>query len=216
MVWIDPYFEYGTLHTESMVVKSAKIAQGEMTRAKLLDAARTLFGTQGYNDTSLDDVVAAAGVTKGALYHHFSGKEDLFRALFEQIKREVSEMVGATFLGPDPWEALLDGCQAMVDAHLDPAVRQIVLLDGRSVLGWDRTREIESRYTAAVLRGALRRAMQSEVIERRPLRPLALMLNGALSEACFFVVDADDPDQAREEITELLTRLLEGLRRRPN
>ncbi len=116
-----------------MVVKSAKIVQGEVTRAKLLDAARTLFGTQGYNDTSLDDIVATAGVTKGALYHHFSGKEDLFRALFEQIKREVSETVGATFLGPDPWEALLDGCQAMVDAHLDPAVRQIVLLDGRGL-----------------------------------------------------------------------------------
>jgi AcrR family transcriptional regulator len=195
-----------------MVVKSAKIAQGELTRARLLDVARTLFGTHGYNDTSLDDIVAAAGVTKGALYHHFTGKEDLFRALFEQIKREVSERVGATFLGPDPWQSLLDGCQAMVDAHLDPAVRQIVLLDGRSVLGWERARQIESRYTAAVLRGALRRAMQSGVIERRPLRPLALMLNGALSEACFFVVDSDDPESAREEIQELIARLLEGLR----
>jgi AcrR family transcriptional regulator len=196
-----------------MVVKSAKIAQGELTRARLLEVARTLFGTRGYNDTSLDDVVAAAGVTKGALYHHFAGKEDLFRALFEQIKREVSERVGATFLGPDPWRSLLDGCQAMVDAHLDPGVRQIVLLDGRSVLGWERARQIESRYTAAVLRGALRRAMQSEVIERRPLRPLALMLNGALSEACFFVVDSDDPESARQEIQELISRLLEGLRR---
>jgi AcrR family transcriptional regulator len=195
-----------------MVVKSAKIAQGELTRARLLDVARTLFGTHGYNDTSLDDIVAAAGVTKGALYHHFTGKEDLFRALFEQIKREVSERVGATFLGPDPWQSLLDGCQAMVDAHLDPAVRQIVLLDGRSVLGWERARQIESRYTAAVLRGALRRAMQSGVIERRPPRPLALMLNGALSEACFFVVDSDDPESARQEIQELIARLLEGLR----
>jgi AcrR family transcriptional regulator len=195
-----------------MVVKSLKIAQGQATRAKLLDAARTLFGTRGYNDTSLDDIVAAAGVTKGALYHHFGGKEDLFRAVFEQIKREVSERVGATFLEDDPWQALLDGCQAMVDAQLDPAVRQIVLLDGRSVLGWDRAREIESRYTAAVLRGALRRAMHSEVIERRPLRPLALMMNGALSEACFFVVDAEDPQEAREEVKELVAKLFEGLR----
>jgi AcrR family transcriptional regulator len=195
-----------------MAVKSAKLEQGRLTRSKLLDTARELFGTRGYNDTSLDDLVAAAGVTKGALYHHFGSKEELFRALFEQIKREVSEMVGATFLGPDPWKALLDGCQAMVDAHLDPAVRQIVLLDGRSVLGWDRAREIESRYTAAVLRGALRRAMQSGVITRRPLRPLALMLNGALGEACFFVVDSEDPDEAREEIKDLIARLLDGLR----
>jgi AcrR family transcriptional regulator len=198
-----------------MPVKSAKLAQGQLTRAKLLDAARALFGTRGYNDTSLDDIVAAAGVTKGALYHHFEGKEDLFRALFEQIKREVSETVGATFLGPDPWQSLLDGCQAMVDAQLDPAVRQIVLLDGRSVLGWDRARQIESRYTAAVLRGALRRATQSEVIEPRPLRPLALMLNGALSEACFFVIDSEDPQQAREEVKELVAKFLEGLRPQP-
>jgi AcrR family transcriptional regulator len=195
-----------------MVVKSAKITQGQATRARLLETGRELFGSRGYQDTSLDDLVAAAGVTKGALYHHFNGKDDLFRAVFEQIKREVSEQVGSTFLGSDPWQALLAGCQAMVDAQLDPAVRQIVLLDGRSVLGWDRAREIDARYTTAVLRGALRRAMQSGVIERRPLRALALMLNGALGEACFYVVDSDDQQQARHEIKELLTRLLEGLR----
>ena len=89
-----------------------------------------------------------------------------------------------------------------------------MLLDARSVLGWERVRQIEARYTAAVLRGALRRAMQSEVIERRPLRPLALMLNGALTEACMYVVDAEDPQHARAEIDELIARLFEGLRPR--
>jgi AcrR family transcriptional regulator len=195
-----------------MAVKSRRIAQGEETRSKLLAAAGELFGARGYNDTSLDDIVAAAGVTKGALYHHFEGKEDLFRVLFEQVKRDVSEQVGTTFLQPDAWKALLAGSVAIVDAHLDPAVRRIVLLDGLSVLGSERVRQIDSRYTAAVLRGALRRAMQSEVIERRPLRPLALMLNGALAEACMYVVDAEDPEQARAEVEELIARLFVGLR----
>jgi AcrR family transcriptional regulator len=198
----------------STPVKSQKVAQGQQTRSRLLVAARELFGARGYNDTSLDDIVAAAGVTKGALYHHFESKEDLFRALFEQVKRDVSEDVGTTFLQPDPWNALLSGSRAIVDAHLDPAVRRIVLIDARSVLGWEGVRQIEARYTAAVLRGALRRAIQSDVIERRPLRPLALMLNGALTEACMFVVDADDPTRARAEIDGLIIRLLEGLRPR--
>ena len=118
-------------------VKDKRVAQGDATRAALVAAARDLFGTQGFAETSTDEIVVRAGVTKGALYHHFSGKEDLFRAVFEQVQHEVSDQAVAEFLGSDSWAALLNGCTLWVDAHLDPSVRRIVLQDARAVLAWE-------------------------------------------------------------------------------
>jgi len=198
-----------------MDVKDKRLAQGEVTRAALLDAARHLFGEQGYATTSTEDVVARAGVTKGALYHHFSGKEDLFRAVYEQIEHEVSDIAVEAFLRPDSWEALVVGCNLWIDAHLDPAVSRIVLRDAHAVLGWETAREIENRFGAVALRGALRKAIHAEVVERQPLRPLALMLIGALGEACLYVADAGDPQLAREEVSAVVESLLAGLRRLP-
>ena len=196
-------------------VKDKRVAQGDLTRAALLAAARDLFGTQGYAATSTEEVVAAAGVTKGALYHHFHGKEDLFRAVFEQVQREVSDKAVVEFLRPDSWEALLDGCGLWIDAHLDPTVQRIVLREARAVLGWDDVRAIENRFGAVALRGALRKAMHAGVLERQPLRPLALLLIGALGEACQYVADADDPGAARAEVGSLITHLLAGFRVEP-
>ena len=204
------------MHTMGMDVKrqNQKVAQGEATRAALLVAARELFGEQGYTATPLEEIVARAGVTKGALYHHFGSKIELFRAVFEQVSHEISDQVVAVFLEPDHFYALTAGCQLMIDAQLDPAVRRIVLHDARSVLDWDSVRAIETRYGAVGIRGALRKAMQGGAIERQPLRPLALLVTGALSEACFYVADAEDPAAARNEVGLLVVRLLEGLRPR--
>ncbi|MHB8235781.1 MAG: TetR/AcrR family transcriptional regulator, partial [Solirubrobacteraceae bacterium] len=93
-----------------MNVKSKKVQQGAATRQALLDAARELFGRQGYAATSLDQVVAAAKVTKGALYHHYAGKQELFAAVYEQVKREVTERAATAFLERDPWQNLYAGC----------------------------------------------------------------------------------------------------------
>jgi len=206
------------MRTEGMEVKqpfrSQRVAQGEETKAALLAAARELFGANGYAATSLEDVVARAGVTKGALYHHFRGKTELFQAVYEQVKREVSDEVVVIFLEPDPWYALTAGCQLMLDAQLDPAVRRIALHDARSVLDWETIRSVENRYGAVGLRGVLRRAVRAGAIDDQPLRPLALLLSGALGEACFYVADADDPEAARAEADRLVLRLLEGLRPR--
>jgi AcrR family transcriptional regulator len=199
----------------SMEVKDKRVAQGGATRAALLEAARELFGSQGYAATSTEEIVAKAGVTKGALYHHFSDKESLFRAVFEQVQREVSDQAVVEFLQPDSWEALVAGCRLWLDAHLDPSVRQIVLSDARGVLGWASARAIETRFSAVALRGALRKAMHAGVLERRPLRPLALMLTGALSEGCVYIAEADDPVLAREEVSLLIACLLAGLRVAP-
>lgn len=198
----------------SMDVKSRRVIQGEETRETLRAAARELFGTQGYAATSTEEIVARAGVTKGALYHHFTDKEQLFRAVFEQIQREISDLSVVEFLQADTWEPLVLGCQLWVDAHRDPVVRQIVLVDASGVLGPDVSRQIETRLSTVALRGALRTAMHAGVLERRPLRPLAFMLIGALKEACLYVAAADDPDVARAEVRELIVDLLGGLRAR--
>ena len=202
--------------TLGMDVKSKKAIQGEATRSALLAAARNLFGKQGYAATSTEEIVAQAGVTKGALYHHFPDKESLFRVVFEQVQREVSDKAVVEFLQPDSWAALVAGCRLWIDAHLDPGVRQIVLSDARGVLGWDVARAVETRFSAVALRGALRKGMHAGVIERRPLRPLALMLTGALSEACLYVAESEDPDLAREEVGALVVDLLSGIRVPPS
>jgi AcrR family transcriptional regulator len=196
----------------SMEVKDKRAAQGEATRAALLAAARELFGEQGYANTSTEEIVGKAGVTKGALYHHFADKESLFRAVFEEVEQEVSDQAVREFLRPDSWESLEVGCRLWVNAHLDPAVRQIALSDARGVLGWEVARAIENRFSAVALRGALRKAMHAGILEPQPLRPLALMLTGALTEACLYVADADDTQAAQDEVGGLIVRLLSALR----
>jgi AcrR family transcriptional regulator len=195
-----------------MAKSDKRLAQGEATRRALLDAARAAFGSQGYAATSLDEIVAAAAVTKGALYYHFADKESLFRAVFEQVEREVSDQAVAEFLQPDPWQALIVGCRLWVEAHLASDVRQIVLNDARAVLGWEVARAIETRFSTVAVRGALRKAMSAGVLTRQPLRPLALMLTGALSESCLYVAQADDPATALEEVGGLIATMLLGMR----
>jgi AcrR family transcriptional regulator len=203
------------MHTQGTDVKSKKVAQGLATRAALLSAARRLFGEHGYVGTATDDIVTAAGVTKGALYHHFGGKRQLFEVVFEQAKREASEQAANAFLEPDPWLDLLAGCRATLDAHLDPAVLRITLLDGRAVLSWDTVRRVESRYGAVILRGALRRAVNSGVLQPLPLRTMAEMLNGAIVEGCILIAEAPDRASAHQEVTHSIEQLLGGLRQPP-
>ncbi|HEY5109602.1 MAG TPA: TetR/AcrR family transcriptional regulator [Acidimicrobiales bacterium] len=199
------------VNKKSPSTTTGRVARGAATRATLITVSRDLFGSRGFADTSLDDVVAAARVTKGALYHHFRGKEDLFAAVYEQVLRDVSDRVVAEFLLPDPWQALLTGSELWIDAHLDPAVQRIVMRDARAVLSWDTIRTMEARFGAVPLRGVLRRAIRTGSIGRQPLRPLALMIMGALNEACFYVASAEDTEAARDEVRSLTLQLLSGL-----
>jgi AcrR family transcriptional regulator len=195
-----------------VAVAEKKVVQGRETRAALISAARDIFGIQGFAATNTEEIAAKAGVTKGAIYHHFGGKDDLFCAVFEQVQVEISNRVSSVFVQLDPWEALVGGCELWVDAHQDPAVRQIVLRDARSVLGADVVRDLDMRFGAVGLRGCLRKGMTHRVLERQPLRPLAMMLAGALKEACLYVADAENVDEARAEVSTLITHLLQGLR----
>jgi AcrR family transcriptional regulator len=174
-------------------------------------AARRRFGTAGFAETSLDEVVATAHVTKGALYHHFASKEELFGAVYEQVLGEVSDQVVTRFLEPDAWTSLVEGCDLWIEAHLDPAVRRIVLRDARAVLGWEAVRSAENRYGVVPLRGVLRRAVRQGAIGDFPLRPMALMVMGSLNEACLYVAEAEDQARARDEVRLLVRRGLSGL-----
>ena len=197
-------------------LRPKKLLQPAATRRALLAAARSAFGERGYGPTSIDEIVRRAGVTKGALYHHFRDKDDLFAAVVEEVKREVTDVVGAAFVEAaerlDPIETIVAGSQAFIDAHADAAVQRITILDARSVLDAATRRDLDARYEVAVVRGALRRAMRVGAIDTQPLAPLAHIVAGALAEACALVAEADDTEAARAEAGAVVARLLEGLR----
>ncbi|GAC1601302.1 MAG: TetR/AcrR family transcriptional regulator [Acidimicrobiales bacterium] len=195
-----------------MVVNPFAPSRGARTKVALVDAARQRFGINGFGATLLDDVVADAGVTKGALYHHFADKEALFRAVVDEVKRETTEPLSEWFLHPDPWVGLVGGCHAILEAYLDPAVRQIVLVDSLAVLGPVAYRELQNRYEPVFLRAVLRRGMRLGIIDTQPLLPLAALLTGGIQESCLLVAQANNPAAAKTEVLAVLTRLLEGLR----
>jgi AcrR family transcriptional regulator len=199
-----------------MVVKSnqRRAQQGEATREALIAAARNLFGTRGYAETSLDAIVATAGVTKGALYHHFSGKEELFGAVFERVKRELSAQIAPALQTPDPWTGIVDACRTYIEIHTDPAVERIVLFDARAVLSPDTWRRVDGQWGAVMFRGAFRLAINRGVFVPLPLNTLAMIVTGALAEGCLLVADAEDPDAARAEALSVVVQLLQGLRSR--
>jgi AcrR family transcriptional regulator len=184
----------------------------EATTAQLTEAARRLFATRGYEATSLEDVVAAAGVTKGALYHHFSSKRELFRAVFEDMEREFARVCQKAYAAAgDPWDGFHAGCRAFLEATLDPGVQRICLLDAPAVLGWETVREIEAEYSLAMMETGLRHAIENGRIASRPTGPLAHMLMGALNEGAMMVARAKDQRGAMQEVAREVESLLAAL-----
>ena len=192
---------------------SRKAQQSEATRVVLIAEGRRLFGDRGYAAVGTEEIARGAGVTRGALYHQFDGKKDLFRAVYEDVERELVERVAArATTGGDPLEALHAGAQAFLDACEDPALQRIALIDAPSVLGWEQWREIDLRYGFGLMHGALEAAMEAGLIERQPVRALAHLLLGALNEAALLVARADDHGQTRREVGHALARHLDALR----
>jgi AcrR family transcriptional regulator len=194
-------------------VTPSKAEQADATRTALGAAARQLFTERGYAATSTTEIVERAGVTRGALYHHFAAKEDLFRAVFEQLEDEVTKHVAKEALtSADPLEQLRRGTRAYLDACIDPAVQRVVLLEGPSVLGWQTWQEIEQRYGYGLVVAGVEAAIGAGLIAAQPVEPLAHVLFGALTEAGMVVARAEDPGAARAEMEAAMDRLLNGLR----
>lgn len=187
--------------------------RSEATQAALISTARRLFAERRYSGVGTEEIVRAAGVTRGALYHHFDGKEGLFCAVFEQIEAELAERFAAEALSKsDPWEALTAGLDLFLEVCREPEVRQIALLDAPSVLGWTTWREIESRYSLGLIQAGLQSLIEAGMAEPQPIDPLAHAMLGMLTEAGLYVAGADDPDAAKDEMGRVLRGTLEGLR----
>ena len=158
--------------------------RSKATRNKLVVAAREVFGSRGYHATPAEDVVRQAGLTSGALYHHFTDKRGLFRAAVEGVELEIAERVRvAAGRGGDPWHQLENGIREYLRACSEPDVRTLVLVDGPSVLGWEDWRKLDESFHLRPLAAVLAAAMRVGLIARRPPVPLARIILGALTEA---------------------------------
>lgn len=189
----------------------------QATRAALVAAARPLFAKRGYADVATEEIVRAAGVTRGALYHHFGGKKMLLEAVYEEVEREITEKIvtGALSGGAeDPLAAMRAGIEMFLDTTMQPEVQRIVLLDAPAVLGWERWREIAADHGLGVIEASLQGAMDAGALDRRPVKALAHVLMGALDEAAMLVARAEEPKRARDDVSEILARLLDALRPR--
>src|SRR5437763_1460220 len=170
------------------------------TTGVLLRAARDLFAKKGFADTATEDILGAAGVTRGALYHHFDNKAALFRAVFENEEAALTaRLMKVAQAQPDALSGLHAGCRAFLEACLDPVVQRIVLRDARAVLSLDELREIESRYTLAALRNGLANAISSGAMVDRPVDMLAHMILGALSEAAMAIARSPHPKKVLKD-----------------
>jgi AcrR family transcriptional regulator len=188
-------------------------ADAQATRDALISAALALFTERGYTGVATEEIVARSKVTRGALYHHFADKRDLFRAVFERVEGELMRRIGARMEATnDPWELILAGMRSFLDACEEPAVKQISLTDAPAVLGWQEWREIDTRHGLGLTRAALQGAVDAGALRPIAVEPMAHLFVAALSEAAFVIAHADHPREARAEVEEALVQLIEGLR----
>lgn len=182
--------------------------QRAATRQALLDEGRRGFAAGGYHHVVLAEVARAAGVTKGAAYHHFASKAGLFRAVVAEVQRELGERVAAEAeRHEDPWEQLRAGCRAFLAAGTDPAVRRILLVDAPTVLGWDEWRTLDEQASARHLAEALASLVAAGIIVEQPVEPLARLLSGAMNEAALWIAGGGDARAAERALDGLLAGL---------
>lgn len=193
--------------------RRTQLERSTETRRALIDAARQMFSERGYSDSSAQEIVQLAGVTRGALYHHFEDKRDLFRVVVEEIERKITEEVlKAMQEGANLPEQSMAGIYAFLDACTRPDVRQILLLDGPSVLGWKGWREMDARHSLVQIEWAIERLAEADLIEPQPVKPLAYLVYGMVMEAGLYIASSNNQEEARAEIGESLARFLGGPR----
>ncbi|MDT5013440.1 MAG: hypothetical protein QOH57_5057 [Mycobacterium sp.] len=184
------------------------------TRALLIETARKLFADNGFSAVSTQQIVEAAGVTRGALYHQFEDKAALFAAVHEEVERElvtdVAEHIAAA-APDDRLQAMRLGARLFLDLCSTPDVQQIALIDAPAVLGWDQWRAVGVKYGLGVIEAMLTQAIAEGVIPEQPPRPTAHVLLGALDEAALYVARASNADEARAHMHTVCDRLIAGI-----
>jgi AcrR family transcriptional regulator len=184
------------------------------TREALISAARKLWGLRGYAEVGTPEIAAAAGVTRGAMYHQFADKAALFSEVVETVEQDVMARMATVVAGSGattPADAIRAAVDAWLEVSGDPEVRQLVLLDAPSVLGWAAFRDVAQRYSLGMTEQLLTEAIRAGQLPRQPVRPLAHVLIGALDEAAMAIATADDPKRARRETEEVLHRLIDAM-----
>lgn len=190
------------------------IDKGLSTRQQIIAEATELFTTLGYEATSIDAILKACAISRGALYHHFRSKDQLFEAVFEAIEQEVAAAtIAASRDAGNPAASLRAGCKVFLQMARVDRVRQIALIDAPSVLGWRKWREIEERHGFGLLKAGLKAATEATGRQREPVEELAHMLLASIIEAALLVTRADDPEAASRSSMAALDRLIDGILR---
>ena len=183
------------------------------TKRALVDVATELFTAQGYAGTSLDEIVAGARVTKGALYHHFSGKQALFEAVFVRVEDAASESIKHAVRGTkDPWDKAMAGLRAFLDVLQQPDYRRVVVQEGPAVLGYEKYREQEERSTYGIVQDIVSSVLASYELEKSMVETFSRVFFGAMSAAGSAVSSAEDPRRAGAEVEAAIAFILAGLR----
>ncbi len=183
------------------------------TKRALVEVAEGLFTEHGYANTSLDAIVAGARVTKGALYHHFSGKAALFEAVFERVETDASKTINKALKGrKDPWEKAQAGLRAFLAVVQEPRYRRIVIQEGPAVLGYERFREQEERSTFATVVDIVRSVLGagSWALDEAMLQTFARIFFGAMSSAGESVATSEDPEEAAERVEAAIGFIIAG------
>jgi len=186
------------------------------TRDALVAAARGLFAAQGFAEVPADAIVAAAGVTRGALYHQFADKTALFEAVLVAVEADIVRRLGDEVAAAgitDPVEALRYAVRSWLDICVEPEIHRIALVDGPSVLGWTRWRELCQEHVFGMVEVLLTDGMALGRVRQQPVRPLTHVLMGASDEAALYVAEAADRPQARAEMVALLEEFIDGVTR---
>ncbi|MET0389539.1 MAG: TetR/AcrR family transcriptional regulator, partial [Polyangiales bacterium] len=183
------------------------------TQGKLLQVARREFARVGYADAGTERIVKLAHMTRGALYHHYADKRALFEAVFEELASEIAERIThAAGRERDPFAALVAGCDAWLDSCLEPAVRQIVLLDAPAVLGWRRWSEIDARHGTRTLHEGIVACAEAGLLRDADPRVLTRMLAGAMNDVALMIAESKEAKPLRRKVGDVLHLMLDGLR----
>lgn len=199
---------------------TAKDEQSRATIEKLIEVAFVEFSQKGYAKAATEAIVQKAGVTRGALYHHFEGKKGLFLAVFQKAQEEIGRRIGAHAEAvDDPWDQLVAGCRAFLQAFTDPALQQIVVIDAPAVLDWNTYREVDETMPGSgfsLLKEGVQELMGRGLMAPLSEEALAHLLSGAMDEAAVWIAKSDDPKQALIDAQRALETLLSGLRSSKN
>ncbi len=193
---------------------ATRAEQATATREALIDAARRLWADKGFFATSTAEIVEAAGAgTRGALYHHFADREELFLAVFDAVQEELTTSMAPTKIDEvDPISRVRKVLLVFLDLVAERPDAQALLIDGPAVFGWRRWRELESQRGLAAIENLLEAAVQADQIAAHLVQPLAELLLGLMTDAALLVATSEDPARARASTADAFAMLLDGLR----